>query len=194
MTNESLEQEYKVAHRKSAKPMLWISMVSMTMMFIGLTSAYIVSSNREDWVSFELPSALYISTILIILSSITFLVAKKSISNDNRTATSIFLILTLLLGIGFVYYQVQGFYELREAGLYLAGKDSVVSASLLIVISFAHIIHVFAGLIVLLVVIYNHFKKRYNAAETLGLELGGIFWHFVDILWILLFLFFYFIR
>ena len=133
MNNEILDQEYKVAKRKSAKPMLWISMVSMTMMFIGLTSAYIVSSNREDWVLFELPSALYISTALIILSSITFLLAKKSISSDNRTATSVFLILTLFLGIGFVYYQVQGFYELREAGLYLAGKDSVVSASLLIV-------------------------------------------------------------
>lgn len=194
MTNEILEQEYKVAHRKSAKPMLWISMVSMTMTFIGLTSAHIISSNREDWVSFELPSALYISTAFIIMSSITFLVAKKSISKDNRAATSIFLILTLLLGIGFVYYQVQVFYDLQEAGLYLAGKDSVVSASLLIVISFAHIIHVLAGLIVLMVVIYNHFKKRYNAMETLGLELGGIFWHFVDIIWILLFLFFYFIR
>jgi cytochrome c oxidase subunit 3 len=194
MTNEILEQEYKAAHRKSAKPMLWISMVSMTMTFIGLTSAHIISSNREDWVSFELPSSLYISTAFIIMSSITFLVAKKSISKDNRTATSIFLILTLLLGIGFVYYQVQVFYDLQEAGLYLAGKDSVVSASLLIVISFAHIIHVLAGLIVLMVVIYNHFKKRYNATETLGLELGGIFWHFVDIIWILLFLFFYFIR
>lgn len=194
MTNEILEQEYKAAHRKSAKPMLWISMVSMTMMFIGLTSAHIISSNREDWVSFELPSSLYISTAFIIMSSITFLVAKKSISKDNRAATSIFLILTLLLGIGFVYYQVQVFYDLQEAGLYLAGKDSVVSASLLIVISFAHIIHVLAGLIVLMVVIYNHFKKRYNAMETLGLELGGIFWHFVDIIWILLFLFFYFIR
>jgi cytochrome c oxidase subunit 3 len=194
MTNEILEQEYKAAHRKSAKPMLWISMVSMTMTFIGLTSAHIISSNREDWVSFELPSALYISTAFIIMSSITFLVAKKSISKDNRAATSIFLILTLLLGIGFVYYQVQVFYDLQEAGLYLAGKDSVVSASLLIVISFAHIIHVLAGLIVLMVVIYNHFKKRYNATETLGLELGGIFWHFVDIIWILLFLFFYFIR
>jgi cytochrome c oxidase subunit 3 len=194
MTNEILEQEYKAAHRKSAKPMLWISMVSMTMTFIGLTSAHIISSNREDWVSFELPSSLYISTAFIIMSSITFLVAKKSISKDNRAATSIFLILTLLLGIGFVYYQVQVFYDLQEAGLYLAGKDSVVSASLLIVISFAHIIHVLAGLIVLMVVIYNHFKKRYNATETLGLELGGIFWHFVDIIWILLFLFFYFIR
>jgi len=193
MANQDLGQEYKIARQKSAKPMLWIAMVSMTMMFIGLTSAYIISSNREDWVSFELPSAFYISTMLLFLSSITFYLAKKAISKDNRQQTTIFLLLTLALGIGFVIYQVQGFYQLRDAGLYFTGKGSVVSSSLMIVISFAHLLHVFAGFIVLLVVIYNHFKKRYNATETLGLELGAIFWHFVDILWILLFLFFYFI-
>ena len=194
MENKNLKQEYKIAKQKSAKPMLWISMVSMTMMFIGLTSAYILSSNREDWVSFELPQSLYISTLLIILSSITFMLAKKSIQKNNRQATTFLLIATLFLGFGFAFYQFQGFLELKESGLYLSGKGSVVSASLLMVISFAHLIHVLAGFIVVLVVIYNHFKKRYNSAETLGLELGGIFWHFVDILWILLFLFFYFIR
>jgi len=193
MENRNLEQEYKIAKRKSAKPMLWISMVSMTMMFIGLTSAYIVSSSREDWVSFELPQALYISTTLIILSSFAYVFAKKSIKKDNRQNTTIFLFLSLILGLGFAFYQIEGFYQLRDAGLYLSGKDSVVSAALLIVISFAHFIHVIAGFIVLSVVIYNHFKKRYNSSETLGLELGGIFWHFVDILWVLLFLFFYFI-
>ena len=194
MESQILKQEYKVAKQKSAKPMLWISMVSMTMMFIGLTSAYIVSSKREDWVSFELPSAFFISTILIILSSITFFLAKKRIQKNDRQFTTVLLILTLLLGIGFVYYQIQGFFQLQDAGLYLSGKGSVISASLMIVISFAHSIHIFAGFIVLLVVIYNHFKKRYNDTETLGLELGAIFWHFVDIVWVLLFLFFYFIR
>ena len=194
MENKNLKQEYKIAKQKSAKPMLWISMVSMTMMFIGLTSAYIVSSNREDWVSFELPQSLYISTLLIILSSITFMLAKKSIQKNNRQATTFLLIATLFLGFGFAFYQFQGFLELKESGLYLSGKGSVVSASLLMVISFAHLIHVLAGFIVVLVVIYNHFKKRYNSAETLGLELGAIFWHFVDILWVLLFLFFYFLR
>ncbi len=193
MEKRNLDAEYKIAKQKSAKPMLWISMVSMTMMFIGLTSAYIVSSKREDWVSFELPSALYISTVLIILSSIAYILAKKSIQKDNRKSTTLFLILALFLGFGFVFYQIEGFYQLRDAGLYLSGKESVVSAALVMVISFAHFIHVIAGFIVLSVVIYNHFKKRYNSTETLGLELGGIFWHFVDVLWVLLFLFFYFI-
>lgn len=179
---------------KTSKQMLYVAIVSMVMMFAGLTSAYIISRKRDDWVSLELPQALYISTILIILSSITFFLAKKSIKKDNRQQTSIFLIITLLLGLGFVFFQIQGFYELRAAGFYVAGKESVVSSSLLMVISFTHLLHVLAGIIVLLVVIYNHFKQRYNSKLFLGLDLGTIFWHFVDILWIFLFLFFYFVR
>lgn len=179
---------------KTSKQMLYISMVSIIMMFAGLTSAYIISSKREDWVSIEMPKALYISTLCIVLSSITFLLAKKAIRKDNRQQTTIFLILTLLLGVGFVASQVQGFYELRAAGFYVAGKSSIVSSSLLMVISFAHLLHVVAGLIVLLVVIYNHFKQRYNATNYLGLDLGAIFWHFLDILWVFLFIFFYYIK
>lgn len=179
---------------KTSKQMLYVSIVSMVMMFAGLTSAYIISRKREDWVSLELPQALYISTILIVLSSITFFLAEKFIKKDDRKKTSLFLVLTLLLGFGFIYFQIQGFYELRAAGFYVAGEDSVVSSSLLMVISFAHLLHVLAGIIVLLVVIYNHFKQRYDSKLFLGLDLGAIFWHFVDILWIFLFLFFYFIR
>ena len=179
---------------RTSKQMLYVSMVSMTMMFAGLTSAYIISRKREDWVSFEMPQALYISTILIVLSSIAFIFAKKSIKKDNRQLTTVFLLITLLLGIGFIYFQVEGFYQLRAAGFYAAGKDSIVSGSLLIIVSLLHLFHILAGSIALLVVIYNHFKQRYNSNQFLGLELGAIFWHFVDILWVLLFLFFYFIR
>ena len=67
---------------QSYKQMLWISMISMTMMFAGLTSAYIVSKKREDWVSFELPTAFFISTILIVLSSIAFYLAKRKIAKQ----------------------------------------------------------------------------------------------------------------
>lgn len=179
---------------KTSKQMLYVSMVSMVMMFAGLTSAYVISSKREDWVSLEMPQALYISTVLIILSSITFILAKRSIKKENRQLTTLFLLLTFVLGIGFVASQVQGFYELREGGFYMAGEQSVVSSSLLMVISFAHLLHVVAGLIVIAVIIYKHLGQCYNATNYLGLELGAIFWHFVDILWIFLFIFFYFIR
>ena len=190
----SLDQELKLAKRKSAKPMLWVSMISMTMMFAGLTSAYVVSRKRSDWISFDLPTAFYISTFLIIASSITFMLAKFFIKKNNRQLTSALLISTLVLGGGFVFFQFEGFNDLYNAGLVFAGEHSTVKSSFIYGITLAHIAHVAAGLIVLLVVLFNHFNKKYTSANFLGLELGAIFWHFVDILWIYLFLFFYFIR
>ena len=191
---QPLEQEYKIAKRKSAKPMLWVSMISMTMMFAGLTSAYVVSRKRSDWVSFDLPNAFYISTVLIILSSITFILAKAFIKKDNRKLTTVTLLSTLILGLGFIYYQFQGFNQLFDAGLVFAGAESTVKSSFIYGITLAHLAHIAAGIIVLLVVLVNHFNKKYTSKDSLGLELGAIFWHFVDILWIYLFLFFYFIR
>ena len=101
-----MEQKVK---EKTYKQMLWVSMISMTMMFAGLTSAYVVSKNREDWVSFDLPSSFYISTLLIVISSLTFYLAKRFIKNNDTSKTSLFLFITLLLGVGFVYFQFQGF-------------------------------------------------------------------------------------
>jgi cytochrome c oxidase subunit 3 len=191
---ELIEQELKKSQRKSAKPMLWISMISMTMMFAGLTSAYVVSRSRTDWVSFNLPNAFNISTTLIVLSSFTFLMAKRFIKKENQQLTTLFLIATLLLGLGFVYFQFDGFSQLYQEGLYFAGNQSTVKSSFIYGIAIAHLVHVFAGIIVLIVVLFNQLSKKYSASNYLGLELGAIFWHFVDILWVYLFFFFYFIR
>jgi cytochrome c oxidase subunit 3 len=98
------------------------------------------------------------------------------------------------LGLGFVWYQYVGFNELKAVGLYFTGPESTVSTSFIIGITFMHVLHLLAGVIVLLVVIYNHFKKKYSSADMLGFELGAIFWHFVDVLWVYLFFFFYFIK
>lgn len=185
-----MEQKVK---EKTYKQMLWVSMISMTMMFAGLTSAYVVSKNREDWVSFDLPSSFYISTLLIVLSSLTFLIAKKQIQGNNISRTSIFLAITLILGVGFVYFQFQGFNQLIDSGLYFTGKNSNVSTSFLYVITISHMAHILAGIVVLTTVLVQNIREKYNSSNSLGLELGAIFWHFVDALWIYLFLFFYFI-
>ena len=194
INKEDLEEELKVGRNKSAKPMLWISMISMVMFFAGLTSAYVISMRRDDWVTFELPDAFYISTILIILSSITITISQKLLKKDKRELSIVFLLITFLLGITFIWQQYAGFEDLRNAGLFFTGPTSTVSTSFIIGISLMHAVHVFAGIIVLLVVIYNHFKYRYKSDDLLGFELGAIFWHFVDVLWIYLFFFFYFIR
>lgn len=194
MSQEALNTELKIAKNKSAKPMLWISMISMTMFFAGLTSAYVVSRKREDWVVFDLPTSFYTGTLLAVLSSVALFLAQRFIRQNNKQASSVFVLLALALGVGFVFFQYQGFHQLRSVGLFFTGPESTVSTSFIIGITFMHVLHVLAGLIVLLVVIYNHFKSRYNATEMLGFELGAIFWHFVGVLWIYLFFFFYFIR
>jgi len=195
MINEqALNQEYIVAKKKSAKPMLWVSMISMVMFFAGLTSAYVISMKREDWVAFDLPQAFYISTILIVASSITLILSQKFLKQDKRQLSLIMVVITLLLGIGFVWQQYVGFNQLKSIGLFFTGPESTVSTSFIIGISFMHVLHILAGLVVLFVVIYNHFKYKYKSVDMLGFELGAIFWHFVDLLWIYLFLFFSFIK
>jgi cytochrome c oxidase subunit 3 len=194
MSQESLKTELKVAKQKSAKPMLWISMISMTMFFAGLTSAYVISMKRDDWVSFDLPDAFYVSTVLIVASSITLFFSQRFLKQNKRQLSLIMVLVTLFLGIGFIWQQYAGFNQLKSIGLFFTGPESTVSTSFIIGITFIHVLHLFAGVAVLLVVIYNHFKYKYKSDDMLGFELGAIFWHFVDILWIYLFFFFYFIR
>ncbi len=191
---QALKQEYIVAKKKSAKSMLWVSMISMVMFFAGLTSAYVISMKRDDWVSFDLPEAFYVSTFLIVASSITLFLSQRFLKQNKRQLSLVLLIATLFLGIGFVWQQYVGFNQLKSIGLFFTGPESTVSTSFIIGITFIHVLHLLAGLIVLLVVIYNHFKYKYKSDDMLGFELGAIFWHFVDILWIYLFFFFYFIR
>ena len=194
ISEKDLEKEFTIGRKKSAKPMLWVSMISMVMFFAGLTSAYVISMRRDDWVTFELPDAFYISTVLIILSSITISISQRLIKKEKRELSIAFLLITFALGIAFVWQQYAGFEDLRSAGLFFTGPTSTVSTSFIIGITLMHALHVFAGIIVLLVVIYNHFNHKYSSDDLLGFELGAIFWHFVDVLWIYLFFFFYFIR
>ena len=194
MEGQTLEQEYVAAKKKSAKPILWVAMISMVMFFAGLTSAYVISMKRDDWVSFDLPQAFYISTALIIVSSITLLLSQRFLKQDKRQLSIILLLITFALGVAFVWQQYVGFNQLKSIGLFFTGPESTVSTSFIIGISFMHVLHILAGIIVLLVVIYNHFKYKYKPKDMLGFELGAIFWHFVDVLWIYLFFFFYFIR
>jgi cytochrome c oxidase subunit 3 len=189
-----LQQELIVAKKKSAKPMLWISMISMVMFFAGLTSAYVISMKRDDWVSFDLPQSFYISTLLIVVSSITLFLSQRFLKQNKRELSVSLLVVTFLLGIGFIWQQYVGFNQLKSIGLFFTGPESTVSTSFIIGITFMHVLHLFAGVVVLLVVIYNHFKYKYKSDDMLGFELGAIFWHFVDLLWIYLFFFFSFIK
>ena len=103
----------------------------------------------------------------------------------------IWLILTLLLGIIFVFFQLYAFKSLIEQGYYFSGAQSTITTSFIYVLTFLHAVHLFAGIIVLIFLIFNTATNKYQR-NKLGFNLGVTFWHFLDILWLYLFLFFYF--
>ena len=182
-------------NRRAKKMMLWFGIVSLIMGFAGWTSAYIVSSKREDWLdNIQLPQAFLISTALIILSSITYVFAKRNVRSNNLKLATNMLFVTLVLGISFIVLQFVGFSQMLESGYYFTGPTSNIKMSYIFLIAFVHILHVVAGLISLLVVIVQQVKGRYTPENMLGLELGATFWHFLDFLWIYLILFMFFVK
>ena len=188
-------EEHKLRTERSYKLLLLVAMVSMTMMFAGLTSAFVVSKSRLDWLKdFQMPAAFFYSTAVIIGCSITFHLDKKAIQKDNRNATTSFLLLTLALGILFVVLQFMGFGQVVAQGYYFTGAASNITTTFLYVVTVVHLAHLAGGLISLLIIIYNHFKQKYNSSQTLGIELGAMYWHFLDFLWVYLFLFLYFFK
>ena len=179
--------------KRAKKMMLWFGVVSLIMSFAGLTSAFIVSSSREDWLSdFVLPNSFMYSTLIILLSSILLYAAKQTLKKNQATTTTSLLIGVLVLGIAFIYSQILGFNQIIDAGYNFTGPTSNITMSYIYVIAVVHIVHVLAGIVCLIVVIINQLNKKYSSKNTLGFDLASTFWHFVDILWLYLFFFLYF--
>jgi len=180
---------FKEKQERSKRMMLWFGLVALFMSFAGLTSAVIISRTRPDWSKeLELPQVFLISVFVIIASSITYIFAQRVLKNSNRQLTTVLLLTTFVLGTMFMFLQFQGFNELIDSGYYFTGETSDPKASFIFLIAFFHLLHVAVGLICLLVVIYNHFKQKYTPKNMLGMELAGTFWHFIDILWVFLYL------
>ena len=186
--------EIRLKTIKAKKMMLLFSMLSIAMTFAGLTSAYIVSKARPDWLkNFELPLSFSLSTAIIVLSSITIWIAKKNLNKNNNSKSTNWLFITFILGVLFIILQFVGFNSLISKGFFFTGAQSTITTSFLYVLTVLHLAHLFAGMIVLSVVIYNNHKGKYKK-EKLGFELAVTFWHFLGILWLYLFVFLYFFR
>jgi cytochrome c oxidase subunit 3 len=104
------------------------------------------------------------------------------------------MLLTLILGVGFVICQFMAWKALVAQGIFLGGSGSNPAGSFLYVISGAHLAHITGGIIMLIYVCIKSFKEIYHSKNLLGLQLCSIFWHFLDLLWVYLFLFLYFAR
>lgn len=106
---------------KKSKNMLWVGIISICMIFAGFTSAYLVSKTDNFWVEVQQPWWFMVSTIVIVISSLTFYLAKRAAASDNKPMIKVWMAITLLLGMSFTYTQFKGWGELTEKGYFFVG-------------------------------------------------------------------------
>jgi cytochrome c oxidase subunit 3 len=178
---------------KSINPhkfVMWVAMGGIVMMFAGLTSAYIVKKNQSSWLQFDLPIEFYNSTAVIVLSSITMFMTARAVKQGKLSQYKTLIAVTAVLGIIFLLMQYLGFKDLQAKNIAMVGARSNSAASFLFVITFLHMLHVLAGVIALIVFWVKANGKKTTESSVVPVEILGTYWHFVDLLWIYLFLFY----
>lgn len=123
--NDAVSEKYRL--EKAKKNLVYVSLISVTMLFGGLISAYIVSMGDSFWLKVPLPMAFWVSTVLIVLSSITFVLSLRAARRDQAGMQKAMMALTFLLGLSFVYFQFKGYGQLVDKGVYAVSNHIVVT-------------------------------------------------------------------
>lgn len=190
--NKSFIHPYKV--------ILYLSMASILMFFAITTSALLVKKGDiVSWESFKLPNIFYFSTLILLASSATMHLAKNFYSQSKFALSRMLILGSVLLAVFFLFAQYLGFQSLTAIGKPLAGN---ASGSFIWVIVIAHGFHIIGGLFFSILILIQSYRSRndqkfelnnlVNPKRFLTLELLTIYWHFIDFIWIYLFIFFYF--
>lgn len=166
---------------------LWVAIASIIMMFAGLTSAYIVKGSMPGWVNVSIPRLFYFSTGVMLLSSLTMQMALKNFRSRERQKYRNMLLLTVALGIVFLVMQVMAFMQLFNSGVKMEGSG----AGQFLYITFGlHGLHVLGGVIALVVILLRTFSPKMKNYSAVPVEVVTTYWHFVDFLWLYVFIFF----
>jgi cytochrome c oxidase subunit 3 len=168
---------------------LWLGCGSILMMFAGWTSAFVIRHAAGNWLEYRLPNIFFYNTAVIVLSSLTLQFSFNSFKKGHEKAYKMGLFATFLLGLLFVVFQYTGWQNLKEIGVPLT-KNS--SGDFVYVITGFHVAHVLGGIAALTIALAQAFSLRFKptAKRLLRFELTTTYWHFVDLLWIYLLVFF----
>jgi cytochrome c oxidase subunit III len=169
---------------------MWVALASIVMMFAGLTSAYIVKKANAQWLEFRLPVIFWYSTLVILLSSLTVHLSVKSFKAREMGRYRVLIGITAALGILFIVLQYMGLKQIEASGIPLFGFESNPAASFVGIIGGLHGLHVIGGVIALVVMFLRAYIGMKRVYGSTGLEITATYWHFVDGLWIYLFIFF----
>ena len=165
---------------------MWLFIVSIIMLFAAFTSAYLVRKAEGNWVEFDLPNLFYYSTVVLLASSASMHFAYLAAKKDQFNALRLSISITFVLGLVFLIMQFYGWIQLVEKNVFFVGNPS---GSFVYVLSGLHGLHLISGLIVLLVALVAAFRLKINAKELTQIKICTTYWHFLDALWVYLFLF-----
>lgn len=190
MNNKSEMDIVSSQQRKKIHPhkfIMWVAIGSILMMFAGLTSAYIVRSNQANWQEIEMPKIFWYSTAVILVSSLTIQMALRSFKQREMNRYRLLMGVTFVLGAVFVALQWIGFMQLWDQQVTFRGSGE---GQFLYVIFGLHAVHVLGGIIALIIMFIKAFFGKAKLYSSVPVEVMSTYWHFVDILWIYLFVFF----
>ena len=166
---------------------LWVGIGAIIMMFAGLTSAYIVKREQPGWTSFTTPVAFYYSTAVILISSVTIFLAGKSFRERRMIRYRKLIGATIILGLMFMLLQILGFRSLWASGTSFHGSGA---GQFFYIIAGLHGLHVFGGVVALITLWLRAGNTRIRSYNVVPVDVVSTYWHFVDLLWIYLFIFF----
>jgi|SRR5579859_287315 len=165
---------------------MWLFMASVMMLFMSLTSAYIVRQAEGNWVFFDLPSLFYVTSVIILISSVTMQWAFFAAKKDQQQRVRTLLLMTSVLGLLFLVGQFFGWKQLVANSIYLVGNPS---GSFLYILTGLHAIHIVSAIIFLWIVCGAAFRGKINSKNMASMEMCTTYWHFLGGLWLYLFIF-----
>ncbi len=187
--HRDLVTEELIQSRKAKKFNLWLGMIGMFMMFAALSSGFIVytASGVDKGIKTLLPDTFIYSTIVIVLSSLTLHVAYRAVKLEQLAKQKLFLLVTIALGILFFVLQLHSWTVFNERGIHFINNNA--SQSFIFVFTGMHLAHIIAGLIVLVRCYIGAVKPLPFPDNRFRMDLASIFWHFLDLLWIYIYVF-----
>jgi cytochrome c oxidase subunit III len=170
------------------KVTMWVALASIVMMFVALSSAYIVLAGNQDRQPVKMPPMFFVSTAVIVASSWTYHRASRSLSAKVFKGHARWLLITLLLGVAFLGSQLTGWRELAQAGVYFAGQPH---SSFFYLFTGLHGAHLTGGIVLLMVLVVRTRRQPVPIdfeKERTWTGVVGLYWHTMDVIWIWLFL------
>jgi cytochrome c oxidase subunit 3 len=190
---KSLRSEMKIVE-EPRKPLamhpkkfaMWLFIVTVFMLFMSLSSAYIVRHAEGNWVYFELPDLFYVTTAIILISSVTMQWAYFAAKRDESGKVKLLVIITSILGVTFLVGQFMAWGDLVQHSVYFVGNPS---GSFLYVLTGLHGLHLVSAVVYLMIVLVSAIRMRINSGNMAQMEMCTTYWHFLGVLWIYLFIF-----